>query len=68
VPENLFGKITDEQRDEWSQRFSGTRPWPKRAALVTAPTSAKEHNCGLDKRGKKDNNPADHVICFQMPA
>ena len=26
VPGNLFGKITDEQRDEWSQRFSGTRP------------------------------------------
>ena len=25
VPENLFAKITDEQRDEWVQRFSGIR-------------------------------------------
>jgi len=25
VPENLFAKITDEQRDEWAQRFSGIR-------------------------------------------
>ncbi len=25
VPENLFRKITDEERAEWQQRFSGTR-------------------------------------------
>jgi methionyl-tRNA synthetase len=25
VPENLFAKITDEQRDEWAIRFSGIR-------------------------------------------
>ena len=25
VPENLFAKITDEQREEWSDRFSGIR-------------------------------------------
>ncbi|MDO5622154.1 MAG: methionine--tRNA ligase [Paracoccus sp. (in: a-proteobacteria)] len=25
VPDNLFIKITDEQREEWAQRFSGTR-------------------------------------------
>lgn len=25
VPENLFAKITDEQRDDWQQRFSGVR-------------------------------------------
>ena len=25
VPENLFSKITDEQREEWSERFSGIR-------------------------------------------
>ena len=25
VPENLFSKITDEQREEWSERFSGLR-------------------------------------------
>ena len=25
VPENLFSKITDEQREEWSDRFSGIR-------------------------------------------
>ena len=25
VPENLFAKITDEQREEWSKRFSGIR-------------------------------------------
>tara|TARA_B100000497_G_scaffold63751_1_gene72044 strand:- start:39 stop:185 length:147 start_codon:yes stop_codon:yes gene_type:complete len=31
---------------------------------VTAPTCAKEHNCGLDKRDKKDNNAADRMICF----
>jgi len=25
VPEVLFAKITDEQREEWAERFSGTR-------------------------------------------
>ncbi|NBD30421.1 MAG: methionine--tRNA ligase [Alphaproteobacteria bacterium] len=25
VPENLFAKITDEQRDDWQARFAGTR-------------------------------------------
>ena len=25
VPEVLFAKITDDQREEWEQRFSGTR-------------------------------------------
>ncbi|WP_372615107.1 methionine--tRNA ligase [Aquicoccus sp.] len=25
VPENLFSKITDEQREDWQARFSGTR-------------------------------------------
>ena len=25
VPENLFRKITDEERDEWAERFAGTR-------------------------------------------
>ena len=25
VPENLFAKITDEQREEWAERFSGIR-------------------------------------------
>jgi len=25
VPENLFSKITDEQRDDWQARFAGTR-------------------------------------------
>ncbi len=25
VPENLFTKITDEQREEWEERFAGTR-------------------------------------------
>lgn len=25
VPENLFAKITDDQREEWSERFAGTR-------------------------------------------
>ena len=25
VPENLFAKITDDQRDDWAARFSGTR-------------------------------------------
>ena len=25
VPENLFAKITDEQREEWSARFSGIK-------------------------------------------
>ena len=25
VPENLFAKITDEQREEWAKRFSGIR-------------------------------------------
>jgi methionyl-tRNA synthetase len=25
VPEVLFAKITDEQREDWQQRFSGTR-------------------------------------------
>ena len=25
VPENLFAKITDEQREKWSERFSGIR-------------------------------------------
>ncbi len=25
VPENLFRKITDDERDEWSERFAGTR-------------------------------------------
>lgn len=25
VPENLFGKITDEQRDNWATRFAGAR-------------------------------------------
>ena len=28
-------------------------------------SASKEHNCGLDKRSKKDNNAADHSICFQ---
>ena len=23
VPENLFGKITDEQREEWQEKFQG---------------------------------------------
>jgi|GEM_PF-2032240 hypothetical protein len=27
--------------------------------------AGKEHNCGLDKRDKKDNNAADHMICSQ---
>jgi methionyl-tRNA synthetase len=25
VPDVLFAKITDEQREEWAARFSGTR-------------------------------------------
>ena len=25
VPENLFRKITDDERDEWAERFAGTR-------------------------------------------
>ena len=25
VPDNLFGKISDDQREEWQQRFAGTR-------------------------------------------
>ena len=25
VPENLFRKITDEERAEWQQKFAGTR-------------------------------------------
>ena len=25
VPDNLFAKITDEQREEWAERFAGTR-------------------------------------------
>ncbi len=25
VPENLFRKITDEERADWQQRFSGVR-------------------------------------------
>ncbi|MCF2869945.1 methionine--tRNA ligase [Octadecabacter sp. G9-8] len=25
VPENLFDKISDEQRDDWAERFAGTR-------------------------------------------
>ncbi len=25
VPENLFRKVTDEERAEWQQRFAGTR-------------------------------------------
>ncbi|MEE3069983.1 MAG: methionine--tRNA ligase, partial [Pseudomonadota bacterium] len=25
VPDNLFGKISDEQREEWQGRFAGTR-------------------------------------------
>ena len=25
VPDNLFDKISDEQRDEWTERFAGTR-------------------------------------------
>jgi methionyl-tRNA synthetase len=25
VPENLFRKITDEERVDWQQRFSGVR-------------------------------------------
>ena len=25
VPENLFAKITDDQREEWAERFAGTR-------------------------------------------
>ncbi len=25
VPENLFAKVTDEQREEWAERFAGTR-------------------------------------------
>ncbi|WP_281250892.1 methionine--tRNA ligase [Salibaculum halophilum] len=25
VPDNLFGKITDDQRDAWQERFAGTR-------------------------------------------
>ncbi len=25
VPDVLFAKITDEQREEWQQKFSGTR-------------------------------------------
>jgi methionyl-tRNA synthetase len=25
VPDNLFGKITDDQRDAWQGRFAGTR-------------------------------------------
>jgi methionyl-tRNA synthetase len=25
VPDNLFAKVTDEQRDEWKERFAGTR-------------------------------------------
>ncbi len=25
VPDNLFAKITDEQREEWQERFAGTR-------------------------------------------
>ncbi|MDP5358941.1 MAG: methionine--tRNA ligase, partial [Paracoccaceae bacterium] len=25
VPENLFRKITDEEREEWAARFAGTR-------------------------------------------
>jgi methionyl-tRNA synthetase len=25
VPENLFRKITDEEREEWAVRFAGTR-------------------------------------------
>ena len=25
VPDNLFAKITDEQREEWTERFKGTR-------------------------------------------
>ena len=25
VPENLFAKIADEQREEWQERFAGTR-------------------------------------------
>ena len=25
VPDNLFAKVTDEQRDDWKERFAGTR-------------------------------------------
>ena len=25
VPENLFAKITDDQREDWAERFAGTR-------------------------------------------
>ena len=25
VPENLFRKITDEEREEWQERFAGVR-------------------------------------------
>ncbi|MBA4492280.1 methionine--tRNA ligase [Paracoccus sp. S1E-3] len=25
VPENLFAKVTDDERDEWAERFKGTR-------------------------------------------
>ncbi len=25
VPENLFAKIEDEQREDWQQRFAGAR-------------------------------------------
>jgi hypothetical protein len=25
VPDNLFRKITDDEREEWAERFAGTR-------------------------------------------
>ncbi|MDA9235670.1 hypothetical protein N9P27_00890 [bacterium] len=40
-------------------------PMAAKSRCAMAIKMKKEHNCGLDKRSKKDNNAADHSICFQ---
>ncbi len=44
------------------REYGSEQSEPPSRMLNSAP---KSNNCGLDKRGEKDNNAADQTICFQ---
>jgi hypothetical protein len=47
VPENLFRKITDEERADWQTRFSGVRGF-RRNRWLAGRYSADARNCGSE--------------------